>query len=677
MNCRPGHRIAILLPLPALMLAAGCEIAEPEMPSFTTQVSVPLGEERLDVAEALDGEEYLTELDGNTLGFTVDGDPDTVSLDFDLAADIAAQSVEESLGAFALDLAAPVDIDFALAQLYPPATAFDGLTVPVPPFPLVQTSDAEDIEDVESATLSAGTLVVTVHNGLPVPIGAASGSDQLVLELVDPATDDAFATVVFDVIGPLADASRTADLAGVTLPGAASVRLVGGSSGSGGVPVLVDAGTSIVVSAAFTDLAVTQAVAVVPAQSFTSSFSTELPDDYGILEAVVAGGGTTVSAVNEMSIPCQAVITWPEVVDLDDQPLTLTFDLAPHSQVSHDVAFAGRIVRAPDATPLHQLTAEIQVTSPGSNGQAVALAADAGLRAEVAPGSIRFATVTGTVPELDYAFAPLEEEIDLPEELAGLELTAATLTLELENSAGVAATAHFELTGTAAGGATRTLSVQDQIAPASEGRAAVTVVTLDQTNSDIVDFLNNLPTEITLAGGVTTNPGEIGTVRTGDRAVVRWRIVAPVEVVVHDSYLFGDPEDLDLDDDARDLLRDHAGAALADLEVLNHLPLGVELRMLFSADSTSIETDPLLAIGPIAIPAATRDPVTHVVSAPSLSRPQVALTAAQAQLLGTEGLFSLIEVHLPDSGGEAARVLTTDYLTVRGVIRLDVEVSDD
>jgi hypothetical protein len=660
-----------------LMLAAGCEIAEPKLPTFTTQVSVPLGEERLDVASALDDQDYLTELDGHTLGFTVDGDPDTVSLDFDLSADIGAQSVDQSLGAFTIDLAAPVDVDFALSELYPPAVPLDGQTVAVPPFPLVQTSNAEDIEDVESATLSAGTLVVTVHNGLPVPVGAASGPDQLVLELVDPATDDAFATVVFDEIAPLSNASRTADLAGVNLPGAASVRLVGGSPGSGGAPILVDAAATIVVSAVFQDLEVTQAVAAVPAQSFTSSFTTELPDDYGVLEAVVAGGGATVSAVNEMSIPCQAVITWPEVVDLDDQPLTVTFDLAPHTQLTRDVAFAGRIVRAPDTTPLTALTAAIVVTSPGSDGQAVALDAAAGLRADIGAGTISFASVTGTVPATDYTFDPLREDIDLPEELAGVELTAAALTLELENSAGIAATAHFDLTGTSSGGTLRTLSVEDQIAPAADDRAAVTVVTLDQTNSDIVTFLNNLPTAITLAGGITTTPGEIGTVRRGDRAVVRWRIVAPVEVVVHDSHLYGDPESLGLEDDTRDLLRDHAGAALADLEVLNHLPLGVELRLLFAADTTTIKTDPLLVVGPIPVPAATRDPQTHVVSAPSRSRPQVTLTAAQAQVLSTAGLYSLIEVHLPDSDGEAARVLTTDYLTVRGIIRLDVEVSDD
>lgn len=677
MSFRPGRWLAItLLPL-LLMFTAGCEIAEPKLPTFTTQVSVPLGEERLDVADALDDEDYLTELPGHTLGFTVDGDPDTVSLDFDLAADIAAQSIDESLGSFPIDLHAPVGIDFTLARIYPPAQAYDGLVVPVPPFPLVQTSDPEDIEDMERAVIGAGTLEVSVHNGLPVPIGADSGPDQLVLDLTDPATGTPFATVIFGRIPAGGDAVRTADLAGVALPGEASVRLAGGSPGSDGALVLIDAATTIRVNASFHDLEVTEAVAVVPAQSFTSTFSTELPDDYGVLEAVVAAGGTTVTATNDMSIPCHAVITWREVVDLDGHPLTEIFDLAPHAQASRAVAFGGRLVRAPDDTPLHALTAEIQVTSPGSGGEAVHLDAVAGLHASIAAGSISFHSVTGTVPSLDYAFDPLDEAIDLPEELDGLSLTAATLTLELENTSGVAANAHFALTGTSAAGAPRGLDVEQPIAAAAGDRAAVTVITLDQTNSTIIDFLNNLPTRITLTGGVTTDAGTIGTVRANDRAVVRWRIVAPVEVVVHDSYLYGDPQALDLDDDTRDLLRDHAGAARADLEVLNHLPLGVELRLLFSPDATSIETDPLLVVGPIAVPAATRDPQTHAVAEASLSRPQVALTAAQSQLLGTPGLYSVIEVHVPDSAGDPARVLTTDYLTVRGLIRLDVEVSDD
>jgi hypothetical protein len=149
-----------------------------------------------------------------------------------------------------------------------------------------------------------------------------------------------------------------------------------------------------------------------------------------------------------------------------------------------------------------------------------------------------------------------------------------------------------------------------------------------------------------------------------------------VEVVVESSQLYGDPEDLDLDADTRDLIRDHAGDAGITLEVLNHLPVGIETRLLFSPDTLSIKTDPLLAVGPVTVQAATVDPQNGEVAAPRISRPQIALTAAETQVLATEGLFSLIEVSLPSTEGQSVRVLTSDYVTVQGVIDLGVEVHD-
>ena len=37
----------------------------------------------------------------------------------------------------------------------------------------------------------------------------------------------------------------------------------------------------------------------------------------------------------------------------------------------------------------------------------------------------------------------------------------------------------------------------------------------------------------------------------------------------------------------------------------------------------------------------------------------------------------MLEVVLPSTDGQAVRVLTTDYVTVQGLVYLDVEVSDD
>jgi hypothetical protein len=669
--------LPVLLALFGLLLA-GCEVADPALPSFQTRVTVPLGEERMDIADAIDDEDYLYSLPDGTLGFSVDGDPDTVALDLDVAADIPAQTVRGDLGAFDLAVSAPVDVAFVLSDLYADAAMLDGFTLPVPPFGFTTDSDPHDLEDIDSATLAGGTLTVEVLNGLPVPISATGGPDRLVLDLVDPASGLAVVTVEFDPIAAGSAATESVDLAGVTLPGALSVRLAGGSPGSSGAPVLVDAAAEIAVSAVFSDLQVTAAEAVIGAQEFSTEFATDLPSDYSVERAVIGSGLVQLDVVNELPIPCLVTVTWPDVVDLDGQPMQLVVDLPGGASQTQQADFAGYVVQAPEGATLDQLVATVTAVSPGSGGLAVPVQSDQGVRADLGSGRIAFTSVTGVVPELAYDFDPMDEEIDLPDELEGLQLTRASLELELVNSAAVTAYTDFVLTGVNAAGQSTQMTVQEQIAPAADDRAAVTRIVLDETNSDIVAFLNNLPTSISLAGGVRLGgDGQIGTVRTDDYAVIGWRITSPVDVMVEQSQLFGDTEALDLDQDGRDMLRDHVGGAELQLEVLNHLPLGIEARVLFGTDSLTVKEQPLLAIGPIAVAAADVDPVTRAVSVARTSRPLVTVSAADVQLLATEGLLSVLEVVLPSTDGQAVRILTTDYVTVQGLVYLDVEVSDD
>ena len=672
------HAVLLLLLVAAGTLLGGCEIADPELPSYQTRLAVPLGEERLDIIDAIDDEDYLTALDDGTLGFFIDGDPDTVSLDFELAADIDPVNVSGDLGTFDLALSAPADFAFVLTDLYPAAAALDGMTMPVPAFSFASESSGQDLADLESATLASGSLTVTVTNGLPVPVSADSGPDVLLLDLVDPSAGSVIVSLSFPPVPAGTQSQQTADMSGVVLPGAVAVRLGGGSPGSGGSPVTIDASAAISVAAVFSDLRVSAAEAMVDAQEFSTSFTTALPSDYGVVQAVISDGSVALTVTNEMAIPCEATVTWDEIVDLDDHPLQLVVALPGGGGETSSADYGGHIVRAPMGAELSQLTATVSVTSPGSGGQPVLLQSDQGVAADLSAGRIEFSSVTGTVPELSYDFDSMNEEIDLPDELDGLQLCRATLVLELTNSAGVSAVADFDLVGINDSGEQRSLQVQRQIDPGEDGRAVVTRIVLDQDNSTVVDFLNNLPTHITLEGSVNLGgDAQIGTVRGGDFAVVDWSITSPVEVVVDQSHLYGDPEDLDLDEDTRDLIEDHAGAAEITLEVLNHLPVGIEARLLFSPDTLSIKTDPRLAIGPVAVDAAATDPVTHEVAAPRISRPTISLTADDTQVLAIEGLYSLIEVTLPSTDGEPVRVLTTDYVSIQGLISLDVEVHDE
>jgi hypothetical protein len=680
LTSRPGPAhpaLAALLVIAAAALLGGCEINKPEMPTFDTRMIIPLGVERVEVLDLVEDEEFLVVGSDSSLSFFIDGDPDTLAFEFDLAVDFPDQSIQQGVGNFSLPAADPMAYSFVLSDIWPAAEGMVSQPAIVPPFPIAVASDGQDLPDIDSATLDSGSVEITVTNGLPVPISAASGPDQVVLDLVDPGTGQAFATFVFPAIAPGGSSTRSADLAGVQLPGDVAVVLSGGSPGSSGSLVTVNGTDSIDISAAFTDLVVTQAMAVVGAQSFTAAFDTALPEDYAITQAVIDQGAITLTLANDMPVPCTAQVIWPNLKDMAQQPLTATFALAPHQTAQRSIDFSGYVIDA-DGQALSQLPADVLIDTPGSGGGAVALDADSGLTADISGGSLSFSSITGLVPSYSVDIDPIVEEIDLPDELDGLQLTAATMVLSLTNSAGLPGDLDLTLTGTSATGQVRSLQVSRTIAPALERAPITTEIVLDESNSGIIDFLNNLPETITLGGSVLVGgDGTEGTVRPDDFAVVAWDIRAPVEVIIDGSTFAADPQMVDLDQDMRDMVADHALGARIQTEILNHLPVGVQLRILAGTDLATLESDPLLVIGPLEVAAAQVDPITHCVAEAVVSTPVVELTAEQAQLFSLPGLLTTIEVVLPSTGGEPVRMMTSDFLEVRGVVQVDVLVNDE
>ena len=283
-------------------------------------------------------------------------------------------------------------------------------------------------------------------------------------------------------------------------------------------------------------------------------------------------------------------------------------------------------------------------------------------------------------PTQTFTFDPLTEDVDLPDELANISLTAASLVLRVDNGAGMPAQIVMTVTGTAEDGSKATLDLAAYIAPATEQDPLQTVVVLDQTNSDIVPFLNNKPETITLEGDVLVG-GEtvIGTIRPGDYAVLSWEISAPLEVIIAETIIAGNPDQLDLGEDTKELISDHAMSARMIAEVTNHLPVAVDLTIYVSDDTLTMTSDPLLTVRLMDVAAGQLDPLLHTVSAPTVSRPEINLTREEILVFGLRlpdrGLFTLLEVTLPGSG-DPVRLRATDYLQVNGLVSLEIRTTD-
>ena len=224
----------------------------------------------------------------------------------------------------------------------------------------------------------------------------------------------------------------------------------------------------------------------------------------------------------------------------------------------------------------------------------------------------------------------------------------------------------------------RTLTVTRQIQPAVARAAATTTIVLDQSNSTILEFLNNLPQSITLSGDVVAGGSATpGTVRPGDYAVFDWQIAAPVEIVINNAVINSDPDALDLDADLRDRISTHARGAVVRTQISNHLPLAVQLRVVAAQDISQLDSNPLLDIGPVIVAAAQIDPASHLVSQAVTSAPIISLTEAQARVFGLPGLHTRIQVVLPSTNGQPVRILASDYIEFQGVVELEVLVDDE
>ncbi len=657
-------------------MLGGCEINKPEMPTFDTSLTIPLGVERIEILDAIEDEDFLIIGEDGGLSFFIEGDPDTMDFDFELSADIDSQTIDQGLGNFNLEAIDPLAYSFELGQIWAPADGVTNLLTTVPAFPIDVLSDPQDIPDVDSATLTSGSITITLANGLPVPVSANSGPDQLTLSLEDPNSGAVIASFLFPVVAAGDTSMQTVDLAGVTLPGSITVRMLGGSPGSDDQVVTVNGTDSIEIDAQFTDMVVSSAEAVIGAQTFETSFETELPADYELQHAVISSGSVVLDVSNQMPVACQAVITWAELMDLGGQPLSVVYDLSPGQSLSRTVDFGGYILYA-DGAPLTSLLATVDITTEGSEGNSVLLSADDGLTANLMGGTIAFSSVTGLVPDYSVPIDPIIEEIDLPEEMDGLQLVAASMILRVTNSAGLPADLALTMAGTSASGHRVTMDINESIHAATT-RATTTEIVLDETNSSIVDFLNNLPVNISLAGDVVVGGnGVVGTVSADDFAVISWDVHAPVEVIITGTTLDSDPSALDLDQDTRDMISDHLRGAFIQTEILNHLPVAVELFIKAGTDTSTLATAPLLEIGPLLVDAALVDPITHMVTQSVISSPSVDLSSEDAQVFSQSGLHTLIEVRLPSSEGNVVRMMSTDYLEIRGTIQMDVEVNDE
>jgi len=660
-----------------LVLTSGCTIEDPALPSFTTHLAIPIGSHDLTVSELIEDQDYLYAGEDSVLCFSVEGDTTQVDLDLDFSADLDGIDTRATLGAFALDDLPALAYTFTLADLWPAVGSLPPGAYPVPAFDFELQSDPVDIDGFVSAQVASGVITLTLTNDLPIPLSGPSPPEMITVDVRHPDTGALITTLVFDhEIAPGTSAEAAGDLVGVNLPGSLSIDMTGGSAGA--PAVVLDPDDTLAIDLVISDLVVDEANAVIGAQSFSETGAVALPDSLRIVEAVVASGTMAVTLTNELPIAAMVYIYFNEFRTAEGGPFFLVFDM-PRNGIQTTVAdLAGATITADGGAPLDSLSYTVGVSSAGSDGEVVTVIAGADISATMAPTSLTLGEITGLIPRGSFTLEPMSEEIDIPDELDGLRLATASLTVDLYNGTGVSGDVSLLLTARNAAGETASLATTASIAPARAEGMARTTIHLDETNSTIAELISLLPETLTFSGEISVGGNdEIGTIRPGDMAMVLWRVDAPLRLSIESSEIDRNPAALNLDEDLRDQLDNHLQAAEIIVEIGNHFPFDLSIEFLVGPDSLSTLNDPELTIGPLTVASGLIGETSRYVEETVTTRHVITLSGTQINAFTRENAYTALRAIIPGTDGAEVMLRTGDGLSALGALSVDILIDDD
>ena len=206
---------------------------------------------------------------------------------------------------------------------------------------LVPQQKSVSFDSFTSAVLNSGYLDVTITNNLFIPLGA-----PIYVDIKNNIGAQIFQLTWATEIAAGDSATVTQDVSGMTLPGSMLVEVSGTSNGSQGQQVAVttaDLSSTFTVGLAARGFQVTQASAVVPAQSITDTSSIVLdPSETVVEEAVMSKGNLEITVTNNLPLTGTVRLTIPSLYfGSPDSTFKQNFDLVTGTFTVPTVDMAG------------------------------------------------------------------------------------------------------------------------------------------------------------------------------------------------------------------------------------------------------------------------------------------------------------------------------------------------
>lgn len=641
-----------------LLTVVQCSLESPEAPSWDTQLTVPLTNHQYGMDEILEriAQDGLSMDSAGVVSYSITEQLDTVYIDSaELRTPDLSYSVEKQLDDvnIALDPVGPVTVTAVDALNL--GTGYPGDQTSVDPVGFTVSSEMPEIGTCDSMTVASGSATAIVYNNLGLDL------DQANVRIFDRNKQDTVGWGTFTGgIAAGATDSATIPLVGQTFTNALDLIIIAHTPGG----IMDQVSTrDIRSSIAFDTLGASMAVAAVDPDTLDFSQQVTL-DESGVIDTAVLTSGTlAVTLDNQTEMSATVVVEFPDFTGASGI-LKVERQIAAQSQTVVNLDLSEYQLVPADVVAPQLLAINCSAYMAGSGGQQVTVTPDDGFSVSADLTSLEFASVTGVFQNSTATFDNVHESIDLPTGFDQIELTSATLTLEVENGIDLPGSLDISMTGNNQ----KQLSLAGDIA--ARGSQLISSVSTI-VNTDVADFLSPIPTEFDVTGAVTLGgDGVRGTVRAGDFILGKVTFASPMEFVMNEATVSTDPERSEVDQGDIDMITDHVNELRLTYNIRNALPVGASVRLLVDPDSTHLTADSADLVIDLAEVSAGTTTGGLVTSASETGERQVILSNADVRILENPELFVATELMLAASNG-TVRVTGDNYIDVTARIEVD------
>jgi len=660
----------------AFSLAVGCSIKSPSAPSWEVVYNLPLLNQWFDITDFLEDEDFAPVGADSVYTIEFEESIEQIEVGSDITLEGFDQSVSESIGMFTVPAAQPQSTLISLQDLGGPADS-GGIAIPIPAlsFPGVR-GNLPVFDAFTQVVIDTGTVTVSVTNNTKVDF------DTLSVRLLDEGAGDALVVEVnVTGAGTLFDGDNrvvAAPLDGITVGSDLDVEVRGHSLAGNAI---VDGSERIDIVVTVGELRVRSATAEVGELDFDfPPKNITLPGDTKVTSATLASGTLTLTLDNQLPVPLDLAVELPNLTDGAGSPVRLNPIANPGMQSSVAHPLNDHTLAPGDVGGDKVISVVVNVHSDGSGVGQVTLASTDSVAVQVTITELVVQAVTGvldstTVALPDSSFGLEIESGNLLDELRKVDLTAVDFEITVRHNIDFPAYLELDLVGEGGVPDPVELNIAFDLQPSGytptgpgDPTSVTDVLSLDETNSTVLDFLNAFPTTISYSGSVTVGNGIYsGSVSSysWDEADVRFStpllsdITAPISIGLDKKYSEEGVTELGEGIEIQEATLTYSLASTMGL------PLIVQFAA--ASDSADVYTNPQVELVMVlrASAAAAQDTV-------------VTLTSDQWDLL-SQPIFTGLRITIPPTGGTPFRVAKSDSLLVRAFVTVQalIKPGDD